>query len=43
MLLAEQLDLAVYMLVKADDGFKAISSNAFAPYLKRSDSPDKQG
>ena len=43
MLLAEQLDLAVYMLVKTDEGFEALSSSAFAPYLKRSDSPDKQG
>jgi thiamine biosynthesis lipoprotein len=43
MLLAEQLELAVYMLVKADEGFEALSSSAFAPYLNRSDSPDKQG
>ena len=40
MLLAEQLSLAVYMLVKVDDSFKVISSTAFAPYLNQSDSPD---
>ena len=39
-LLAEQLNLAVYMLVNVDDSFKVISSTAFAPYLNQSDSLD---
>ena len=30
---AEQLNLPVYMLVKVEAGFKAVSSSAFAPYL----------
>ena len=38
LLLAEQLNLAVYMLVNVDDSFKVISSTAFAPYLNQSDS-----
>jgi thiamine biosynthesis lipoprotein len=35
MALAETLQLPVYMLVKDADGFKAISSTAFAPFLTR--------
>jgi len=38
MLLAEQLGLAIYMLVKEGEEFKAISSEAFAPYLIKSES-----
>ena len=30
---AEQLNLPVYMLVKTESGFKAVSSSAFDPYL----------
>ena len=30
---AEQLNLPVYMLVKSENGFKAVSSLAFDPYL----------
>ncbi|MDB4108891.1 FAD:protein FMN transferase [Porticoccaceae bacterium] len=33
MLLADQQGLAVYMLVKEGDDFKAVNSEAFAPYL----------
>ena len=33
MALAEQLGLAIYMLVKDGEEFKALSSEAFAPYL----------
>ena len=37
MVLAEELGLAIYMLVKDGEGFKALSSEAFAPYLSKQD------
>lgn len=37
MVLAEELGLAIYMLVKDGEGFKALSSAAFAPYLSKQD------
>jgi thiamine biosynthesis lipoprotein len=37
MVLAEELGLAIYMLVKDGEEFKAMSSKAFAPYLLKQD------
>ena len=42
MALAEQLGLAIYMLVKDGEEFKALSSEAFAPYLLATKSTEQE-
>ena len=35
MKIANERDLAIFMVVKAEDGFKEVYSDAFAKYLKK--------